>query len=74
MQELCNGELKNASAEALFQPVDDSFTSFSLEYMCCPLVLSHGPDHETKTISLTDQLLVVLFLVLLYNLIFCFIT
>ncbi|XP_042419276.1 uncharacterized protein LOC122007818 isoform X1 [Zingiber officinale] len=74
LQELCNGELRSASAEALFQPVDDSFTSFSLEYMCCPLVLSHepdpDPDHETKTISLTDQLLVVLFFVLLY----CFVT
>ncbi|KAG6511882.1 uncharacterized protein LOC121976180 [Zingiber officinale] len=72
LQEWCNGELKSVSAEALYQPVDDSFTSFSLEYMCSPLVLSHELDHETKTISLTDQLLAVLFLVFLYNLCFCF--
>ncbi|URD97990.1 hypothetical protein MUK42_30062 [Musa troglodytarum] len=67
LQEWCNGELKSASGEILFQPTDDSSPSFSLEYMCSPLVLSHEPACGAKTISLVDQLLVMLVLALLYK-------
>ncbi|WOL04848.1 hypothetical protein Cni_G13570 [Canna indica] len=72
LQELCNGELKSASAEALFQPTDDTPASFSLEYMCSPLVLSHETDRETftATFSLMDQLLMALVLLFLYNFLF----
>ncbi|XP_074568209.1 uncharacterized protein LOC141824770 [Curcuma longa] len=68
LQEFYNGEFKSASAEALFQPADDPCASFSLEYACSPLVLSHAPDDGTRTISLSDQLLMALVLIILCNL------
>ncbi|CAL9177050.1 unnamed protein product [Musa hybrid cultivar] len=71
LQEWSNGELKIASGEPLFQPTDNPFPSFTLEYMCSPLVLSHEPEHGTKTISLIDQLLIVLVLSLIYSLWSC---
>ncbi|THU73162.1 hypothetical protein C4D60_Mb04t19900 [Musa balbisiana] len=67
LQEWCNGEIKSASGEILFQPTDDSSPSFSIEYMCSPLVLSHEPACGAKTISLVDQLLVMLVLAVLYK-------
>ncbi|WOL06356.1 hypothetical protein Cni_G15088 [Canna indica] len=67
LQELCNGKLKSALGEILFQLTDDPSPSFSLEYMCSPSILSHEPEFGAKTLSLIDQLLVVLVLALLYN-------
>lgn len=65
IQEWCNGELKSANVE----PLHDDISSFSLEFMCSPLVLDkeYGPVTE-KNISVMDQLLILLVLASLYKL------
>ncbi|KAM0950541.1 putative isopenicillin N synthase [Dioscorea sansibarensis] len=65
LEEWCNGELKSANVE----PLHDDVSSFSLEFMCSPLVLdkAYGPVTE-KNISVMDQLLLLLVLAFLYKL------
>ncbi|XP_010922721.1 uncharacterized protein [Elaeis guineensis] len=68
LQEWSNGEFKSATVEKLFDLSDDPNPSFSLEFMCTPLVLCHEPYHEIKKVSIVDQLLIVLLLFFFYNL------
>lgn len=68
-QELCNGELKGFNGEISLKPTDDQLTPFSLEFLFSLPVLNHVTNHSSlKTISMIDQLLVMLILAFLYNL------
>ncbi|KAG1338136.1 hypothetical protein COCNU_04G004420 [Cocos nucifera] len=68
LQEWSNGEFKSATGETLLDLSADPNPSFSLEFMCTPLVLRHEPYHEIKKVSIVDQLLIMLLLFLFCNL------
>lgn len=68
-EELCNGELKGFNGEISLEPTDDQLAPFSLEFIFTLPVLNHVTNHSSlKTISLMDQLLVMLILAFLFNL------
>lgn len=67
LQEWSNGEFKSATGEMLFEPSDDPNPSFSLEFMCTPLILRHELDHEIKKVSIVDQLLIMVLIFFFYN-------
>ncbi|XP_008798575.2 uncharacterized protein LOC103713426 [Phoenix dactylifera] len=68
LQEWSNGEFKSATGEAIFELSDDPNRSFSLEFMCSPLVPCRELDHEIKKVSIVDQLLIMLLLFFFYSL------
>lgn len=66
LQEWSNGEFKSASGKIVSEPSDDPNPSFCLEFMSTPAVLRRELDHKIKKVSLMDQLLIMLLLLVLF--------
>ncbi|MQM14225.1 hypothetical protein Taro_047154 [Colocasia esculenta] len=70
LQDMSNREFKGVDGEPIYELSSDLGPSFSMEYRCFPASLRRRTKHSTarSTLSLRDQLLVALALILLYKL------
>ncbi|KAK9290956.1 hypothetical protein L1049_009136 [Liquidambar formosana] len=68
LEEWSLGEFKFVSGEMIFEPdIHESQASLFIELKCSPLTLNHELNKISKTISLVDQLFIVLIVAFLYK-------